>query len=172
VGQASGLPSHSAGETPASPKMHVLIADFDVPQHAAAVVELLDMYCRDFFGNQAPLGDDVRQRLIPGLKKAGGTCFLARDGEAFVGLAICLPSFSSFRARPLLNIHDIAVVPEHRGKGIGRALLAAIEQEARRQGCAKLTLEVRSDNSLAMDLYRRCGFRGTEPETLFWSREL
>jgi len=152
--------------------MQVLIADLNLSQHANAVVSLLDMYCQDFFGKLAPLENDVRQRLIRGLKDAGGTCFLAHSGEAFVGLAICLPSFSSFRARPLLNIHDIAVVPEHRGKGIGRALLAAIEQEARRRGCAKITLEVRSDNSLAMDLYRRCGFRGTEPETLFWSREL
>jgi ribosomal protein S18 acetylase RimI-like enzyme len=87
-------------------------------------------------------------------------------------VAICLPSYSSFRARPLMNIHDIAVVPEHRGKGIGRALLAAVEEEARRRGCAKITLEVRSDNALARDLYRRCGFQGTEPQTLFWSREL
>jgi ribosomal protein S18 acetylase RimI-like enzyme len=152
--------------------MHVLIADFDLPQHASAVVELLDMYCRDHFGNAAPLDDDVRKRLIPGLKRAGGTCFLAQDGDALVGLAICLPSFSSFRGKPLLNIHDIAVVPELRGKGIGRALLAAIEEEARRRGCAKITLEVRSDNALAKDLYRRCGFCNTEPETLFWSREL
>jgi ribosomal protein S18 acetylase RimI-like enzyme len=152
--------------------MHVLIADLDQPQHADAVVSLLDMYCRDYFGNKAPLEGDVCQRLVPSLKRAGGICFLAQDGAAFVGLAICLPSYSSFRARPLLNIHDIAVVPDQRGKGIGRALLDAVEQEARRRGCAKITLEVRSDNALAMDLYRRCGFRNTEPETLFWSREL
>jgi ribosomal protein S18 acetylase RimI-like enzyme len=152
--------------------MHVLIADLNQQAHADAVVELLDMYCRDFFGNEAPLDASVQEQLIPGLKRAGGTCFLAQDGEAFVGLAICLPSFSSFRARPLLNIHDIAVVPDQRGKGIGRALLAAIEEEALRRGCAKITLEVRSDNALARDLYRRCGFVGTEPQTLFWSREL
>ncbi len=152
--------------------MHVLIANLDLPAHANAVVELLDMYCRDFFGNGAPLESDVRYRVIRGLQEAGGTCFLAQDGESFVGLAICLPSYSSFRARPVLNIHDIAVVPEHRGKGIGQALLAAVEDEARRLGCAKITLEVRSDNALARDLYRRWGFRGTKPQTLFWSRDL
>lgn len=152
--------------------MQVLIADLNQPAHADAVVELLDMYCRDFFGNQGPLENEVRNRVIRGLKEAGGTCFLAQDGEAFVGLAICLPSYSSFRARPVLNIHDLAVVPQHRGKGIGRALLAAVEEEARRRGCCKVTLEVRSDNAVARDLYRRCGFQGTEPQTLFWSREL
>lgn len=152
--------------------MQVLIADLNLADHADAVVQLLDMYCQDFFGSQAPLENDVRYGVISRLKEAGGICFLAHDGESYVGLAIGLPSFSSFRARPLLNVHDIAVVPEQRGKGIGRALLAAIEQEARRRGCAKITLEVRSDNALAMDLYRRCGYRGTEPETLFWSRDL
>lgn len=152
--------------------MQVLIADLSLAEHADAVVELLDMYCQDFFGNHAPLENEVRYGVISRLKEAGGTCFLARDEESYVGLAICLPSFSSFRARPLLNVHDIAVVPHQRGKGIGRALLGAIEQEARRRGCAKITLEVRSDNALAMDLYRRCGYRGSEPETLFWSREL
>jgi ribosomal protein S18 acetylase RimI-like enzyme len=152
--------------------MQIFIADLNQPLHADAVVELLDMYCRDFFGKQGPLENEVRYRVIRGLKEAGGTCFLAKDGDAFVGVAICLPSYSSFRARPLMNIHDIAVVPEHRGKGIGRALLAAVEEEARRRGCAKITLEVRSDNALARDLYRRCGFQGTEPQTLFWSREL
>lgn len=152
--------------------MDVLIADLSQPAHADAVVALLDMYCQDFFGNHAPLENEVRFRVIRGLKECGGTCFLARHGEAFVGVAICLPSYSSFRARPILNIHDLAVVPECRGKGVGRALLAAVEEEARRRGCAKITLEVRSDNALAMDLYRRCGFRGTQPETLFWSREV
>src|SRR5262245_14367138 len=132
--------------------MHVFIADLDQPAHADAVVALLDMYCQDYFGKLAPLAGDVRNGVIRGLKEAGGTCFLAWDGKAFVGVAICLPSFSSFRARPLLNIHDIAVVPEQRGKGVGRAMLTTIEAEARRRGCAKITLEVRSDNALAMDL--------------------
>jgi ribosomal protein S18 acetylase RimI-like enzyme len=152
--------------------MEVFVADLNLPEHADGVVIMLDMYCQDFFGKLAPLDNDVRFRVVRGLAEARGTCFLARDGDAFVGVAICLPSYSSFRARPLLNIHDIAVVPGQRGKGIGRALLSAVEEEARRRGCAKITLEVRSDNALAMDLYRRCGFRGTEPETLFWSREL
>lgn len=152
--------------------MEVIIADLNLPLHSDAVVELLDMYCQDFFGNHAPLDTGVRYRVIRGLKEAGGICFLAGEGTKFVGLAICLLSFSSFRAQPILNIHDIAVVPQQRGKGIGQKLLAAIDEEARRLSCCKITLEVRSDNALAMDLYRRSGFQGTEPETLFWSKEL
>lgn len=152
--------------------METFIADLGDSKHAQGVLELLDMYSQDFFGGLAPLSAEVRSRVIGELAAAGGICFLAREGNKLVGLAICLPSFSSFRARPILNIHDLAVAPTERGKGIGKALLAAIEAEARRRGCAKLTLEVRSDNAVAKNVYRRFGFRGTEPETLFWSREL
>jgi ribosomal protein S18 acetylase RimI-like enzyme len=58
----------------------------------------------------------------------------------------------------LLNIHDLAVLPEHRGRGVGRALLAAVEEHARRKGCCKLTLEVQDDNPRARALYDKFGF--------------
>jgi ribosomal protein S18 acetylase RimI-like enzyme len=131
------------------------------------------MYCRDEFGDSQPLAPDVRQQLIPGLVKHGGArVFLAFDGPQPLGVAICLIGFSSFRAKPLLNIHDIAVSPAARGKGIGRKLLEAVEAEARALGCGKVTLEVRSDNQRAMALYRSVGFKSTEPETYFWSQKL
>jgi ribosomal protein S18 acetylase RimI-like enzyme len=87
-------------------------------------------------------------------------------------MAICLLGFSTFRARPLINIHDIAVHPDFRGQGIGRALLDAVEQHAREHGCCKVTLEVRSDNEPAMAAYRRAGFESTQPETWFWAKNL
>ena len=80
--------------------------------------------------------------------------------------------FSSFRGKPLINIHDVAVSPAARGQGIGRKLLAAVETEARSLGCGKVTLEVRSDNARAMGLYRSVGFVPSEPETFFWSQKV
>jgi len=116
---------------------------------------------------------NARANLIPGLVKHGGArVFLAYDNETPVGVAICLVGFSSFRAKPLVNIHDIAVSPEARGQGVGRQLLVAVEADARALGCAKVTLEVRSDNVRAMGLYRSVGFQPSEPETLFWSQRL
>ena len=50
---------------------------------------------------------------------------------------------STFHAAPLLNIHDLAVVPGVRGQGVGRALLTAVERFATAQRHCKLTLEVR-----------------------------
>jgi ribosomal protein S18 acetylase RimI-like enzyme len=98
--------------------------------------------------------------------------FLAYEGDLAIGLAICLVGFSSFRAQPLLNIHDIAVRPAARGRGVGRRLLAAIEQDARELGCCKVTLEVRADNHRAKAAYENAGFRAGQPETLFLTRWL
>jgi ribosomal protein S18 acetylase RimI-like enzyme len=153
--------------------MDIRRADLADPGHQAAVADLLDMYCRDEFGDGRPLSAAARANLIPGLVQHGGArVFLAYEGDAAIGLAICLVGFSSFRAQPLLNIHDIAVRPAARGRGVGRRLLAAIEQDARDLGCCKVTLEVRADNRRAKGLYEDAGFRAGQPETLFLTRWL
>jgi ribosomal protein S18 acetylase RimI-like enzyme len=153
--------------------LNVFLADLANSAHQAAIIDLLDMYCRDQFGDGKPLAADARARLIPGLVKHGGArVFLAYDGDQPLGMALCLIGFSSFRAKPLINIHDIAVAPAARGKGVGRQLLNAVEAEARALGCGKVTLEVRSDNARAMGLYRSVGFKSSEPETYFWSQKV
>jgi len=150
-----------------------LLADLSNPKHQAAIVDLLDMYCRDEFGDGKPLAPQARENLIPGLiKHGGGRVLLAYDGDQPVGVAICLVGFSSFRGRPLINIHDIAVSPQARGQGVGRQLLSAVEADARTLGCCKVTLEVRSDNARAMGLYQSAGFKPSDPETLFWTQKL
>lgn len=82
---------------------------------------------------------------------------LAIEGDRAVGVAVCFQGFSTFQARPPINIHDLAVLPGSRGRGVGKALLSAAEHEARRRGCCKLTLEVRKDNPAA-GLYRALRF--------------
>ncbi len=151
----------------------VLLADLADPSHQSAIVELLDMYCRDEFGDCKPLSEHARANLIPGLVKHGGArVFLAYNGDEPLGVAICMLGFSSFRGKPLINIHDVAVSPAARGQGTGRKLLAAVEEEARKLGCGKVTLEVRSDNVRAMGLYRSVGFQPSEPETYFWTQKV
>ena len=131
------------------------------------------MYCRDEFGDGKPLPAETRANLIPGLIRHGGArVFLAWEESRPVGLALCFVGFSSFRAKPLMNIHDIAVVPQARGRGMGRQLLKAVEAHAREAGCCKVTLEVRSDNVRAQQAYRRAGFQSSRPETFFWTQPL
>jgi len=153
-------------------------ADFAEPADAAALVEVLDAYARDPMGGGEPLSADVRERLVPALAHVPGAfAFLARiDGEA-VGLATCFMGFSTFAARPLVNVHDVSVVPAHRGKGIARALFAAVEAEAEARGACKVTLEVLNGNHRAKDLYASLGYGDYQlaPESgnaLFWQKRL
>ena len=84
--------------------------------------------------------------------------WLAFDGDRPVGVLTAFVGFSTFKARPLVNIHDVFLKPECRGKGVGKALLAAAEEHARQTGCCRLSLEV-LENNPAKGVYESVGFR-------------
>ena len=102
---------------------------------------MIDVYARDPMGETKPLDPDFVPRLIPELQNHPTTVvFLAFHGDQAVGAAVCFIGFSTFAAKPLINIHDFVVLSALRGKGVGRSLLEAIEGKARELGCCKLTL--------------------------------
>ncbi|MCC7226630.1 MAG: GNAT family N-acetyltransferase [Burkholderiaceae bacterium] len=124
-----------------------------------ALVELLDLYARDPMGGGEGLADEVKARLCDDLAAMpGAVSFIAWSGDKPLGLLNAMPGYSTFKARPLMNIHDIAVRAECRGRGVGQALLEALEKHARARGCCKLTLEVLSGNAVATRSYLRFGF--------------
>jgi ribosomal protein S18 acetylase RimI-like enzyme len=134
-------------------------ADLEDPAHRIAVRELIDAYARDPMGTGRGLPQDVLDRMVPGLRAhPSALVFLAFDGDAPAGVAVAFLGFSTFAARPLLNVHDLAVASAYRRRGVARGLLAAIEARARELGCVKLTLEVLEDNVVAQALYRSSGF--------------
>jgi GNAT superfamily N-acetyltransferase len=153
-------------------------ADLTVAADAEGMLEVLESYAQGVAGGSTPLDPAVKQRLVPALREQpSALVLLALVDERVVGIANCFYGFSTFAARPLLNVHDLAVLPEYRGRGIGRALLAAAEQRARARGCAKLTLEVLETNDGARRLYESFGFRdfelgGTPLRTHFLSKPL
>ena len=57
------------------------------------------------------------------------------------------------------QIYNIAIAPEFRREGIGEALLRHLIDKADADGCKLVTLEVRSGNEAAMELYKKLGFR-------------
>ncbi len=136
------------------------------------VVELSNAYAMDPMGLGEPLSAAQREKLGKTLPKvAGALVLLAFEGEKAVGIATCFQGFSTFKAAPLLNIHDIAVLPEARGKGVGATLLEAVKEKAKERGCCKVTLEVREDNA-ARHLYERSGFEYGDPAMFFMTAEL
>lgn len=145
------------------PAIEIVEASLDRAEHQRAVVELLDAYARDPMGNDKPLADDVKRELTARLQRHPTThVLLAYAGDRPVGIAVCFLGFSTFAARPLLNLHDFAVLADYRGQGIARQLLEAVEAKARELGCCKLTLEVDEHNRRARQLYREAGFGPSE----------
>jgi len=152
--------------------------DLSIAHDSAALLELLDGYARDPMGGGQPLSAEVRAVLIPQLKQCGPYLgVIAWHDETPVGLANCFEGFSTFAARPLLNIHDIVVTQSVRGTGLSQRLLAKVEELARARGCCKLTLEVLSNNHIAQGAYSKFGFDAyqLDPEAgqaLFWQKKL
>ena len=140
---------------------NVTIVDGDLsrPEHQDALITMLDAYMRDPMEGGVPPSDQVKRDLVPGLR-AHPACyvFLAYRDELTVGFSICFRGFSTFNARPLINIHDIFVDLSVRGSGIGKMMMTRIEAKARELNCCAITLEVREDNLVARGLYRKVGF--------------
>ena len=139
----------------------IVRVDYQNPAHARALVAMLDVYARDPAGGATPLTDFARANLVGGLAaRPQAFSVLAFDGDQPVGLVNCLEGFSTFACRPLVNVHDLAVAPSHRGQRVGERMLEFVEHIARERGACKLTLEVLSGNHSACKLYARSGFAG------------
>ena len=137
----------------------IVPADLAEKLHADAVVDLLDIYARDPMGAGIPLPADVIGRLrrdMPSHPTAHA--LLAFAGDEVIGFVTGFLGYSTFRAMPLLNIHDIAVLPAWRGRGIARRLLRETEALGRSLGCCRITLEVRDDNPRVRSVYDQAGF--------------
>jgi len=159
--------------------MRIIDADLENEEQLRGILDVLDAYAREPAGGEEPIPANVRERLIRDLRTVDIAVVLAAvdESDKVVGIAVCFRGYSTFKARPLLNIHDLAVLPSQRGRGVGRALLAAAEDKARANGCCKLTLEVLDDNVGARRLYEQFGFGDGGPgeretTTLFMQKPL
>ena len=139
--------------------LHIRRADYSDASDAAAIIHLMQVYAQDPMGGGESLSADVVRNLVPNLALIPGAfTLLALDAEEAVGLVTCFEGFSTFKSKPLLNIHDVIVLPSYRGKGIVGQLLEQVEWLARERGCCKLTLEVLEGNRAARHAYEKAGF--------------
>jgi ribosomal protein S18 acetylase RimI-like enzyme len=159
-------------------KIDILIANYLDPLHSADIGDLLNCYAEDPMGGGEPLSDYVKKNLSAELSKVPSAfsviCYV--DGKA-AGLTNCFEAFSTFKCKPLLNIHDVVVKKEFRGLGISQLMLAKVEERAKQHGCCKVTLEVLESNLVAQKAYIKFGYSGYEldPEmgkALFWQKEI
>jgi GNAT superfamily N-acetyltransferase len=82
---------------------------------------------------------------------------LAYVDETVVGFALFFHNFSTFLGRPGLYLEDLFVVPEWRGRGIGRMLMVHLAEIAVRRGCGRMEWAVLDWNESAIGFYLRLG---------------
>jgi ribosomal protein S18 acetylase RimI-like enzyme len=161
-----------------SESIEIIEADLSVPEHANAVIKLMDEYALDPMGGGDGLSNYAKANLIPELaKRKTARVIIVFVDDIPAGLVICLEGFSTFACQPLLNIHDAIVSAPYRGKGLSKLMLQSAEKIAIELGCCKLTLEVLEHNYLAQKAYRSSGFNGYElnpqmGKALFWEKKL
>lgn len=93
-----------------------------------------------------------------GARRYFETLICERAG-APIGFALYFFTYSTFLARPTLYLEDLFVVPEERGRGAGRALLAALARIAARKGCGRMEWTVLDWNTPSIGFYERLGAR-------------
>jgi len=82
---------------------------------------------------------------------------LAEDGGQVVGYALFFHTYSTFLARPSLYLEDLFVLPEQRGHGHGKALLARLARLAVERGCGRFEWMVLDWNTPAIQFYESLG---------------
>jgi len=154
----------------------VIFADYKNPQHEKDICKLMSEYAQDPMGGGEPLSGYVQLNLVKEISKVPNafSVLVHVDSEA-AALINCFEGFSTFKCKPLVNIHDVIVAKNFRGLGLSQLMLSKVEERARERGCCKITLEVLEGNEVARNSYEKFGFAGYELDpqmgkALFWQK--
>lgn len=159
-------------------KINLIQADYHNEQHGKDLVMLLNAYALDPMGGGEALSEYSQQNLVATLaKRQDFLTLLCYVDDKPAGILNCVEGFSTFKAKPLLNIHDCGVLKEYRGLGLSQKLFIEAEKISRDRGYCKLTLEVLEGNIVAQNAYKKLGFSGYELDektgnAMFWEKVL
>lgn len=145
------------------------LCDFDNPCHCRALCTLLNEYMADPMGDFPQHNDEQNKKLIEDMKShpTSITLFILSDNKP-VGLVNAYMNYSTFRLKQYINIHDVFVEPEYRGRGLSKKLISKMKEIAKDNGCCKISLEVRHDNIPAQMCYKSQGFKDDVPPMYYW----
>jgi ribosomal protein S18 acetylase RimI-like enzyme len=141
--------------------------------HRLKLVELISHYMSDPMGGSASLTSLQEEELVSGLAQNSSAFVLfILVNDEIKGLATCFVNFSTFKAKPYINVHDVVILKEFRGKGLGKKLMEEIIEIAKERKYCKITLEVLDNNINAKKLYQSLGFTDSDPVMHFWTKLL
>jgi len=124
---------------------------------------------RAIFVNNPTFDDDLIEDFIDteegmnyinnSLNNKESICFILYVDGAPVGYANASPKIIPYRKSNYLELENIGVKPEHKGKGLGKLLLSKIEEEAKQRGFEKIYIECYARNTSAIDFYHSAGYK-------------
>ena len=134
------------------------------------IAALFDAY-RQFY-EQAPDLDLATSFIQKRLANHESVILVAEEnsGEA-IGICQLYPSFGSIVAAPILVLYDLFVAPEHRNKGVGKALMLAAQAYAEERKVVRMDLSTAKDNLPAQKLYESLGWERDE-EFYYYSLDI
>jgi putative acetyltransferase len=129
------------------------------PAHIAGYRDCLDVVARErrYLAQVEALPAEAVEEFMLNRLAEDVPAFVAVDAGRVVGWCDILRDWTVAKAH--CGTLGMGILPEYRGAGLGRALLAASLAKAWAIGLTRIELEVRSDNLSAIRLYERLGFR-------------
>jgi GNAT superfamily N-acetyltransferase len=125
----------------------------DVP-HIARLIRALAEYER--LAHEVVLNEiELRAHLFG--PRPYAEVLICEDAKEVIGFALFFHNFSTFLAKPGIYLEDLFVIPERRGRGHGKALLAAIAKLAVERGCGRFEWSVLDWNAPAIGFYEKLG---------------
>ena len=109
--------------------------------------------------------NDLREQLAS--DRPPFECLLVEEGARACAFALFFMNYSTWRGRPGLYLEDLFVLPSHRKRGIGRALLSSLASLARSRGCKRMEWAVLDWNQPAIDFYEAMGAKAMNQWTIF-----
>lgn len=141
----------------------------------AEILARMQREFNDEFDDETPQHDVLAERIRAHI--ASGEMYFLLAGEGPDGHAQVALHPTLYSAGPDAHLGELWVRPERRGRGLGRALLEAALDEARRRGCDHFDLTTSMDDYAARGLYESAGFTNREgvpdgPLMIYYERDL
>lgn len=143
------------------------------PHDAETVAQLLHDFNTEF--DTPTPGTAVLTRRLQSLLAAPTTiAYLA--GEPAVGVALVTLRSNVWYDGPVALLDELYVEPDHRGRGVGTAMIHVLIADAKEQGVSAIEINVDAEDIDAQRFYERHGFNGVDPDTgeraFYYSLEL
>ena len=116
-----------------------------------AFVEFEPLYTPEAFAATTPTSAQIQKRW------SEGSVWVVAEGSQIVGTISAVPKAEGF------YIRSMAVIPSHRGRGLGYLLLQTVEHAAKTQGIRRMFLSTTPFLTGAIRLYEQFGFHRNDP---------